>query len=85
MSGMHVGNGAPLELTEEERMFIAGVFLERVVEKLQRMHARHGIVSCEFAGERYKQWTLRFAPRGDDFEIVDFEYDEDAEGIDLDL
>jgi hypothetical protein len=43
-----------------------------------------GTLSCEFAGEQYKHWTLRFRSVGSDFEIVEFEYDEDADNLDLD-
>jgi len=52
---------------------------------LKKAHARRGILSCKFAGEKYKHWNLRFESRGPEFDIEEFEYDEGASGLDLDL
>jgi hypothetical protein len=43
------------------------------------------MVGCEFAGPRFSQWQIQFRSRGQDFDIVDFEYDEEGCSIDLDL
>ena len=61
------------------------LFAKEIVPKLIRLHARMGMVNCEFGGEEYGNWQIRFRSRGSDFEIVDFEYDEDGAGLDLDL
>jgi len=74
-----------LELKDEEKNHIRAVFLEDIAPKLTKLHARIGTISCEFAGNQYQKWTIRFSSRGSDFEILNFEYDEDAESIDLDL
>lgn len=73
------------ELSNEDRGYIREVFAEKVVLKLTKLHARTGNLGCEFAGEKYRHWTVRFVSRGNDFEIVEFEYDEEARGIDLDM
>ena len=73
------------ELGEEEKGLIMEIFYGEIVPKLVRLHARNGVLSCEFAGPQYREWQVQFRSRGADFEIVDFEYDEDACGIDLDL
>ena len=73
------------ELDDEERAHIAEMFFKEVVPRLKRLDARLGTISCEFVGEHYKNWNIRFHSVGSDFDIVDFEYDEDAVGIDLDL
>ena len=73
------------ELSDEDRGYIRERFHEEVVPKLNKLSARLGTLNCEFAGERYKNWTLQFKSRGNDFEIVDFEYDEEGAGIDLDM
>ena len=75
----------PDELSDEDKDIIRRVFHEEVVPKLLKLDARLGTISCEFAGEEYKNWSVQFKSVGDDFEIVDFEYDEEGEGIDLDL
>lgn len=72
------------ELSEEDKVAIREVFAEKVVLKLTKLHARTGILSCAFAGEKYRHWTVRFVSKVDDFEIVDFEYDEEARVVDLD-
>ena len=53
--------------------------------RLIRNGARMGNLNCEFAGERFKNWNVQFKSVGSDFEIVEFEYDEEGDGIDLDL
>ena len=58
------------ELDEEERALIGEVFHEEIVPKLQKLGARLGNLSCEFAGERYTNWILQFRSKGSDFEIV---------------
>ena len=42
-------------------------------------------LNCEFAGEQYRNWNIRFKSVGSGFDIVEFEYDEEGCGIDLDL
>jgi len=73
------------DLDDEDKAHITEAFFEHMVPKLIRCDARLGNLSCEFAGEKYKNWMIRFQSRGADFDIVEFEYDEDAESIDLDL
>jgi hypothetical protein len=77
-------NSAP-ELDEEDQDHIREVFHDEVVPKLVRYSARLGILSCGFAGKDYEHWTIEFRSIGDGFEIVSFEYDEEADGLDLDL
>jgi len=43
------------------------------------------MISCEFAGPQYAKWMVQFRSRGDEFEIVDFEFDERGTGMDLDV
>jgi hypothetical protein len=73
------------ELTDEGKSEIREIFSEEIVPKLKKLDARLGTISCEFAGTQYANWMIRFRSRGEEFEIVDFEYDEEAAGIDLDL
>ncbi len=73
------------ELTDEEKLEIQEIFSEEIVPKLKKLDARLGTISCEFAGPQYANWMIQFRSRGEEFEIVDFEYDEGAAGIDLDL
>jgi hypothetical protein len=72
-------------LTDEEKSEIQELFYEVIVPKLKKLDARLGTTSCEFAGPRYAHWMIQFKSRGNDFEIVDFEWDETGAGIDLDL
>ncbi len=72
-------------LTDEEKSEIQRIFSEEIVPKLKKLDARLGTISCEFAGPQYAKWMIQFRSRGDEFEIVDFEYDEMGAGIDLDL
>ena len=73
------------ELDDDDKTYIRDVFFEQMVPKLVKCNARLGNLSCEFAGEKYKNWMIQFQSKGSDFEIVEFEYDEDAGSIDLDL
>jgi hypothetical protein len=73
------------ELSDEDQGHIRTVFHEEVVPKLMKLGARLGSLSCEFAGAQFNNWTIQFKSVGDDFEIVDFEYDEEGAGIDLDV
>jgi len=73
------------ELTDEEKENLRETFGSEVVPKLFKLHARNGIVGCDFAGPEYANWQIRFTSRGDHFEIVDFEYDEEGCSMDLDL
>jgi hypothetical protein len=77
--------GSDPELSDEEKYRIREIFFHEVVPKLIRLHARTGIVSCDFAGPEYRSWQIRFRSRGSGFDIVDFEYDEEGAGLDLDL
>jgi hypothetical protein len=73
------------ELDEEEQDHIRAVFDDEVVPKLVRLNARLGTLSCGFAGQEFEHWTIEFRSKGDHFEIVSFEYDEEAVSIDLGL
>ena len=73
------------ELYEEDQEHIRAVFDDEIVPKLVKHNARLGTLSCGFAGQEYEHWTIAFRTVGDDFEIVSFEYDEDADDLDLDL
>ena len=73
------------ELTDDDREHIRKLFDDEVVPKLTKFGARTGNLSCEFAGKEYRNWMIQFISVGSDFEIVEFEYDEEGEGIDLDL
>ena len=72
-------------LPDEDKGYITDLFYEQIVPKLLRLHARTGIVGCDFAGPRYKHWQIHFKSRGEDFDIVDFEYEEEGCSLDLDL
>ncbi|NIR13137.1 MAG: hypothetical protein GWN86_03970 [Desulfobacterales bacterium] len=50
-----------------------------------KLGARLGTLSCEFAGEQFRNWTVQFKSVGNDLEIVEFEYDEDGAELDLDV
>jgi len=73
------------ELEDEDKEFIREVFSEEIVPKLIRYQARTGNLSCEFAGQQYRHWTIRFTSVGSGFDIAEFEYDEEACELDLDL
>ena len=64
---------------------IREIFTEEITPKLRKLHARLGTLNCDFAGEQYRYWTIRFESAGDDFHIVEFEYDEEGVGVDLDI
>lgn len=72
------------DLDEEDRLWIACCFHDTVEKKLKRLNARTGNLRCDFAGEAYRNWTLRFESAGSGFQIVELEYDEEAETLDLD-
>jgi hypothetical protein len=72
-------------LSDEERGYIMDLFYDQIVPKLIRLHARNGVVGCDFAGPGYTHWQIHFKSRGDGFDIVEFEYDEQGCGLDLDL
>jgi hypothetical protein len=73
------------QLTDEEKSEIQEFFYEEIVPKLKKLNARLGTIGCEFAGPQYAKWMIQFRSRGEDFEIVDFEWDETGAGIDLDV
>ncbi|MBN2061961.1 MAG: hypothetical protein JW882_16250 [Deltaproteobacteria bacterium] len=73
------------ELDDDDKAQISEIFFKRITPKLIRLGARSGNLCCEFAGEKYKNWMIRFRPNGSAFDIVEFEYDEDGADIDLDL
>jgi hypothetical protein len=72
-------------LSDEDKSHIRERFLEELVPKLKRLHARMGNISCGFAGPQYEKWVIQFRSRGSDFEIVGFEYDEQACEMDLEM
>jgi hypothetical protein len=73
------------ELSDEDRDHIREVFDDEMVPKLKISHARLGNLNCDFAGERYKHWNIQFKSVGSGFGIVEFEYDEEGCGVDLEL
>ena len=73
------------ELSDDDKDYIREVFFEEVEQKLRNSHARLGTLNCEFAGEQYGNWNIRFKSMGSGFDIVEFEYDEEGCAIDLDL
>ena len=83
MNGRESEDQHPPELTEEDKVHIAEVFLEAITPKLRFMNARRGTLNCEFAGKQYQQWNIIFREVGSDFEILDFEYDEEGRGLTL--
>jgi hypothetical protein len=72
-------------LTMDERMHIMDRFHQEIVPKLEKLHARLGTVNCDFAGEQFEKWSIRFRSSGSGFQVEDLEYDEDACGLELDL
>ena len=72
-------------LTDEDKIEIQEIFFDKILPKLKKLDARLGTISCDFAGPQYANWMIQFRSRGEEFEIVDFEYDEMGAGIDLDL
>jgi hypothetical protein len=73
------------ELDDVDKAYITEIFFEDIVPKLIMRDARIGNLSCEFAGEKYRNWSIRFRAKGQDFDIVEFEYDEEGNALDLDL
>ena len=73
------------QLTDEEKSEIQELFCEVIAPKLKKLDARLGTISCDFAGPQYAKWMIEFRSRGDDFQIVGFEYDETGAGMDLDV
>jgi hypothetical protein len=74
-----------IQLDDNDKFAITDLFFEKIVPKLTRLNAKKGNINCDFAGEKYKNWTILFDSIGSDFEIIDFEYDEESSGMDLDL
>jgi hypothetical protein len=70
-------------LHEDDKLHITEIFHDDVEPRLMRMHARTGNISCEFAGEQYKNWVIEFKSTRYGFEIVDFEYDENSRSFEL--
>ena len=72
------------ELTEEEKAMIIEKFEQQIAPKLMmKVMGRVGILNCSFAGKEYENWNLIFRAKGDGFEIIDFEYDEDTRNLEL--
>lgn len=71
------------ELTEDDKFYIMTAFSENIVPKLKKLNARIGTLNCEFAGPRYRNWLVHFRETRSDFEITEFEYDEDSRDLDL--
>lgn len=72
------------ELDDEDKIHITEVFFEDVVAKLEKMQARTGALNCDFAGEQYGNWNIRFKSTRSGFDIVDFEYDKESRSFNLD-
>ena len=71
------------DLTEDDKVKIMAAFSEEVVPKLKKLNARIGALSCAFAGPQYTNWLVHFREIRSDFEITEFEYDEDSRDMDL--
>jgi len=71
------------ELDNEDKFHIMHLFHTYASPRLTNLDARIGMLNCDFAGEQYRHWNLRFRSRGESFEIVDFEYDEESHGFSL--
>ena len=84
MTGKQTQIDLKSELDDEDKVYITEIFFEKIVTKLQRMDARIGTLNCDFAGDQYKKWNIHFKSKGQGFEIVDFEYDEDSYSFSLD-
>jgi len=76
-------SGPKHELDAEDRDLISRIFEERISPRLKLYHARTGALGCGFAGDAYANWVLHFRSVSDDFEITEFEYDEEARNVDL--
>ncbi len=73
------------ELTDEELTRIRELFFTEIEPKLKSIDAKLGNINCSFAGEKYHNWVLEFRSEGDGFDIVNIEYDPEADTIDIDL
>ena len=71
------------ELTDDDRSHIATVFHEEISPRLALMDARSGNLNCAFAGTEYQNWVIQFRSVGSDFDIVEFEYDEESRDVNL--
>ena len=71
------------ELDDEDRVFITDIFLEDIAPKLMKMHARIGSVNCDLAGEQYSNWLIHFTSTRSGFDVLGFEYDEEARSFKL--
>ena len=76
---------ALLELDDDDKELIRAIFYEKIVPKLDKLHARLGILNCDFAGKQFRNWGIAFRSKGSGYDVVSFEYDEDGVGIDLDI
>ncbi len=70
-------------LSDNDKFEIMTAFSEEVVPKLKKLNARIGALSCAFAGPQYANWLIHFKEVRSDFEITEFEYDEDSRNLDL--
>lgn len=71
------------ELDDDDRIRIAEIFQQDIVPKLMMMHARNGVICCEFAGEKYKNWLIEFRSARRGLNIVGLEYDPDSRSFEL--
>lgn len=71
------------EITEDDKVQIMTAFSEEMVPKLKKLSARIGALNCAFAGPQYGNWLIHFRETRFDFEITEFEYDEDSRDLDL--
>ena len=85
MSDIKQQNPPLHELDDNDRVYITEIFVEEIIPKLRRLDARLGTLNCNFAGKQYQNWNIQFRSVGSDFEIVEFEYDEEGVGVDLDI
>jgi hypothetical protein len=85
MSEVIHGMPGTQELTDDDLGRIRETFYKEVVPKLQSLDARLGNINCSFAGDKYRNWVLTFRSSGSEFEIVEIEYDPEADTFDLDL
>lgn len=71
------------ELSDDDRARISEIFQMDIVPKLMLMHARNGMICCEFAGEEYKHWLIEFRSNRAGLDIVGFEYDPESRSFEL--
>lgn len=83
------GTGDPTivrqEISEHDKLQIRAAFSEIIAPKLRSLGARTGTLNCEFAGPRFKNWTIHFQSNREDFVITEFEYDGTSDHLDLEL